>query len=131
MSSPISKDFLKSNGFLACAVCGKPGAVGGFPVVNWPLNADFSQMAGHIKDGRDRIVFQIVLEVQIHHHFEVGGLEAFWKKFRQELCSSCQSKLDSINSKKRRALKLLEESVRLDPNNKVARENRDVLKKMD
>ena len=82
------------------------------------------------EDGRTLVVAEIMLSLMKAGSFSVGGLEQFWKNYRQHLCYSCQAKLDSLSQRKREALGLLEEAVRLDSGNKAAKQNLEAVKRM-
>ena len=62
--------------------------------------------------------------------FSPGGLESFWHRFENELCSSCRADINSIPEMIQQALRLLEEAVEMSYHNNTARENLANLKKM-
>jgi tetratricopeptide (TPR) repeat protein len=74
-----------------------------------------------------RVMLQIINILKSQGSFSAVGLEQFWQTFRDELCFSCKQQIDSINNKKREAMELLEEAVRLDRNNKAAKKNLEAL----
>lgn len=113
-------------GSLPCAVCGGIGAEGR----GGRRPSSSSYWGNDMDSARDRAVERIMEMLSLTGNFSVGGLEQFWTSFKEELCPLCQLKLDSISTKKRRALKLLEEAVKLDRGNKAAKRNLDALKTM-
>lgn len=72
---------------------------------------------------RDRIVMKIMGALRLTGQYSPGGVQQFWTQFRNELCGSCQSKLDGLESSKRQAVALLEEAVRLDGKHEAAKKN--------
>ena len=79
---------------------------------------------------RAKIAGSIISVLKYQGSYNPGGLGHFWQSHREHLCPSCKVKLDGINSTKQKALALLEEAVRLDPNNDAARRNLAALKSM-
>ncbi|RMG22391.1 MAG: hypothetical protein D6732_25880 [Methanobacteriota archaeon] len=73
---------------------------------------------------------EILLNIRTVGSFQVGSVKEFWRRFRGYLCSSCQMKLDSMGIYQQRALELLEEAVKLDPDNKIVKENLKKVKQM-
>ena len=105
--------------------------------LNWPnltacavCNPDtgFSSVTG--TGPRAKIVTSILTVLRIHGSYSAGGLGQFWQQHRDSLCPSCQAKLDGIDSQKKEAMALLEESVRLDSKNEPARKNLAALRGM-
>jgi hypothetical protein len=79
---------------------------------------------------REKVAEEILEILRYRGNFAVNGLEEFWQTFRKHLCSSCQTKLDSLSEKRRRARQLLEEAAKLDPRNQTTKQNLDVVRKM-
>jgi tetratricopeptide (TPR) repeat protein len=76
-------------------------------------------------DAKIRVILQLL---SMLGSFPETGTEMFWQVFNNELCPSCKLQIDLINNKKHEALELLEESIRLDRNNDVAKKNLEALK---
>lgn len=73
--------------------------------------------------GRAQIVELIVFSLRQSGSFSVQSVSEFWQLFGTNLCHLCTSRLESISEKKQKALALLNEAVKLDPNNDVAVKN--------
>jgi tetratricopeptide (TPR) repeat protein len=80
--------------------------------------------------GKTRIMKKVISVMQFSGTFPINGVEGFWSMFRSELCYSCQSKLDSIQSSKSESIRLLEEAIALDRSNSAARKNLEAIRKI-
>jgi predicted amidophosphoribosyltransferase len=79
---------------------------------------------------RGKIASSIRETLRRQGSYSPGGLVQFWQRYREHLCKSCQSKLETIQPIKQKALSLLEESVRIDPKNEPAKKNLTALRSM-
>ena len=100
-----------------CAIC----KTGGSTSPLWMLDGS---------SARGQVVEEIMGILRRSGSFSTTGVTGFWELFRDHLCPSCRLELDSIIEKKRTALALLEEAVRLDPKNNVAKQNLSALRQM-
>ena len=79
---------------------------------------------------RQKIVMKILIEINMKGSFQVSSVKEFWKRFYDELCFSCREELNLMGTHQARALVLLKEAVKLDPDNEIARENLKKVKQM-
>ena len=98
--------------------------------VEAPQKIQSCPVCGENSKTREKIAEHIFRELQMFGSFSPGGLESFWHRFENELCSSCRADINSIPETIQRALRLLEEAVELSYHNNTARENLANLKKM-
>jgi hypothetical protein len=80
--------------------------------------------------GKEAVVAKIFDLLSRGQAFSVASVESFWKQYRDDLCYSCQTKLDSLGSGKAQAVRLLDEAVRLNPANQTAKKNLEVARKL-
>lgn len=114
----ISSGYLKRSN---CPVCSSDSSL---------ISASNNFPAFDQSDPRTRIAVLVLMRARERGQFAVDGVESFWNQFEDELCAHCKTRLHSIKSSKREAVRLLEKAVSLSPGNKSIRTNLEAIKSM-